>query len=102
MRRLIFRSSAQDDLRAILDHLADASGDIDEALRFVEGIVGRCQRLAELPGAMGTDRSELLAGMRSTPHRGYVIFFRYAPGQIEIIDVLHGARDVLRAITGEH
>jgi hypothetical protein len=30
----------------------------------------------------------------STPHRGYLVFFRYAADAVEIVNVLHASRDV--------
>jgi toxin ParE1/3/4 len=61
---------------------------IDETLDF----------LVEFPH-VGTNRDELLSGMRSFPvkrYRNYVIFYRPRPDGIEVIRVLHGARDLRR------
>jgi plasmid stabilization system protein ParE len=32
--------------------------------------------------------------MRSHPHKSYVIFFRYAGDELEIVNVLEGHRDI--------
>jgi len=47
-------------------------------------------------GLLGTPRPELGDEIRSTPHQGYVIFFRYVGDRIEIIAILHGRHDVER------
>ena len=49
--------------------------------------------LASNPG-MGRVRNELMEGIRSFAVGRYVIFYRSIPKGIEIVRVLHGARDV--------
>lgn len=66
------------------------------AADFIGKLVGQCQRLASLGGLLGTDRSELRPGLRSTPHRNYIIFFRYTDDAIEIINIPHASRDIGR------
>jgi plasmid stabilization system protein ParE len=93
-RRLVYTTAAREDLRSISDFIADETGSEDVAESFVVGIDARCRRLAELPGMLGTARPELRADLRSTPHRGYLILFRYRPDLVEIVNVLHSRRDV--------
>ena len=45
---------------------------------------------------MGRPREELGAGIRSAVHRGYVIYFRYADGRFQVINILEGHRDAER------
>lgn len=45
---------------------------------------------------MGRDRAALSPGLRSFPHEDYVIFYKPARGGIEVVRVLHGARDLNR------
>ncbi len=45
---------------------------------------------------MGRDRSELLPGLRSVAHRGYIIYFRYANDRFQIVNILEGHRDAAR------
>lgn len=49
--------------------------------------------LAARPG-VGKMRNGLLPGLRSHIVGRYVIFYRAIPGGIEILRVLHGARDI--------
>jgi toxin ParE1/3/4 len=52
------------------------------------------KKLAGLPGVMGRARPELRTDIRSFPHKGYVIFFRYTGDFFEVINVLEGHRDI--------
>jgi toxin ParE1/3/4 len=60
-----------------------------------ENIVARCERLASLPGTLGTARPDLAADMRSTPHRGYTLYFPYGDALLEIIAMLEAHRDAI-------
>jgi toxin ParE1/3/4 len=55
----------------------------------------RFDRLARLPGTLGTARPELRHDLRSMPESGYIIFFRYLDDVLEIVNVLHGSRDII-------
>jgi toxin ParE1/3/4 len=94
MRRLAFSDAALDNLADIQNYIARESGrGVAEA--FGENIVARCERLASLPGTLGTARPDLAADMRSTPHRGYTLYFRYGDALLEIIAVLEAHRDAI-------
>ncbi|MGD9471722.1 MAG: type II toxin-antitoxin system RelE/ParE family toxin [Novosphingobium sp.] len=94
MRRLTYLTSARDDLADILRHIARESGDIAIGQGFVVKLMARCEHLAGLPGILGTHRPELRPDIRSMPHQGYVIFFRYEDERVEIVNILNGRRDV--------
>lgn len=96
MRGLSYSVDARADLRDISDFVSELSGSEDVAEAVVDGLIARCERLAGLPGMLGTARPALADGLRSTPHKGYVIFFRYVADALEIVNVLHGSRDVMR------
>ena len=49
--------------------------------------------LADNPHA-GRERTELRAGVRSFPAHGYVILYRIQGQTVEIVNVLHGSRDI--------
>jgi toxin ParE1/3/4 len=63
------------------------------ANRLFDRIESTCSTLAEHP-RMGQDRSELMAGLFSFPVDNYVIYYRPIDGGIEMVRVLHGAREV--------
>ena len=93
MRRLVYLSSARQDLRDILRYLTQESGDRALARAFVDRLRGQCAKLAALPGTLGRARPELRPDIRSLPYRGYVIFLRYAAETFEVVNVLEGHRD---------
>jgi toxin ParE1/3/4 len=69
-----------------------AQDDPDAANRFIRTIVSRFPTLASMPH-LGRHREELAARLRSFPVGNYVIFYRPIDGGVEVIRVLHGARD---------
>ncbi|RKK06041.1 type II toxin-antitoxin system RelE/ParE family toxin [Pseudoroseomonas wenyumeiae] len=95
MRRLVYLQAARRDLMGILDHIAREARDVEAGLRFTAILRQQCARLAALPGTLGTARPELRPDLRSFPCRGYVIFFRYRDNAVEVVNVLHGHRDVI-------
>lgn len=96
MRRLVYLSSAQEDLGNILRYITRESVSLETGSKFVDKLKQRCAHLASLPGMLGTARPELLDGLRSMPSQGYVIFFRYGSGTLEVVNILHASRDVSR------
>ena len=69
-----------------------AQDDPDAADRFMRTIVSRFPTLASMPH-MGRHREDLSARLRSFPVGNYVIFYRPTDSGIEVVRVLHGARD---------
>jgi toxin ParE1/3/4 len=43
---------------------------------------------------MGAERSDLATALRSWPLDNYLIFYKPLPDGIEVLRVLHGARDL--------
>jgi toxin ParE1/3/4 len=79
------------DLVEIWDFIADDS-DVN-ADAFMENIAGKLALLAAQPG-MGRQRGELLAELRSFPIGRYVVFYLPTSDGIEVVRVLHNARDL--------
>lgn len=95
MRRLHYTDDAKQNLVEIAIHIATESNSRDVAVNFAERLRAKCRHLASLPATLGTARPELRADIRSTPCHGYVIFFRYrADDVLEIVNILHGSRDI--------
>lgn len=63
------------------------------ALRFLDSLEKRFHLLAASPG-IGRLRPDLGAGIHGFPVDGYVILYRQVSTGIEIVRVLHGARDI--------
>ncbi len=82
---------AKSDLVEIWDYIADDNEARADA--FVDMIDQKLHALASNPG-MGRARDELAEGLRSFPVGRYVIFYRPISNGIEIVRVLHGARDI--------
>jgi toxin ParE1/3/4 len=79
------------DYQAIWDYVAQQNVFAADALlrAFDEKVV----LLSDFPGA-GQARPELRPRLRSFPVKDYLIFYRPIRGGIELIRVLHGARDL--------
>ncbi len=81
---------AGSDLIEIWSYIAEDSGANADA--FIDKLHETILVLAKQSGA-GRRREELAAGLRSFPFGRYIIFFRASKSGIEIVRVLHGARD---------
>jgi toxin ParE1/3/4 len=65
----------------------------DAADRIIRTRVSRFAMLAGMP-EVGRRREELSARLRSLPVGNYVIFYRPLENGVEVVRVLHGARDL--------
>ena len=92
-RDLRYLDTAMDDFADIATYLAQESGARETGDNFIIQLLYRCERLAALPGTIGTARSELEFEFRSTPYQNYIIYFRYTAHAVEVISVLHASRD---------
>lgn len=82
---------ARADLDEIWRYIARDS--VDRANRFADEITSRFPMIARFPG-MGDDKSRFGAGLRSLPVGKYLIFYRATSRPLEIVRILHGARDL--------
>jgi len=90
MNRPYFSPSSRRDLQEILKYIAiDKPG---AALRHVKKLEETCWMLAKNPD-LGTARNDLLPGLMIWSVAKYVVFYRRADDGIEVIRVIHGARD---------
>jgi toxin ParE1/3/4 len=89
--KLRIRPEARQDLRNIGDYIAHDNR--QAARQFVTMLRGRCAFLAENP-RVGRERSDLCEGLRSFPVQNYVIFYRILDQMVEIVNVIHGSRDI--------
>jgi toxin ParE1/3/4 len=91
MRVIVKLPRAKSDLVEIWDYIADDSE--ARADTFIETVDQKFNALVGRPN-MGRHRDELADGLRSFPVGRYVVFYRPIPKGIEIVRVLHGARDL--------
>jgi toxin ParE1/3/4 len=89
---------AEGDLADILDYLDQHSSPAAE--RFAAAIDRRCGQLALQP-EIGRSREELAPGLRSIVIDRYVLFYRVTPIAVEVLRILHGARDLERIMKEE-
>lgn len=84
---------AEADLDDLWAHLAASSPEIAD--RTVDAILEGCRVHVRFP-AMGPNRDDLWPGLRCFAVPPYVVFYRPADSTIEVLRILHGARDVGR------
>jgi len=91
MPRLRITPRATLDLIEIWNYIADYS--VENADIFIDQLHESMQNLCRLPG-MGRLREELAPRIRSFPFQRYMIFYRVDRKTLEVVRVIHGARDV--------
>jgi toxin ParE1/3/4 len=82
---------AREDLIEIWSYIADDS--VTNADAFIDRRYETMESLGRNPGS-GRHREELALGIQSFPFGRYLIFYRALTNSIEIVRVLHGARDI--------
>jgi toxin ParE1/3/4 len=91
MARVLRRPKAAEDIAAVWDFIADDNP--DAADHWVDQLDTQLRLLATQP-LMGRARDELAPGIRSFPFGRYLIFYLPIGDGIDVVRVLHGARDV--------
>jgi toxin ParE1/3/4 len=88
---------ADNDMNDIADYIAQDNPNAALAMiaRFIESFV----RLSDHP-RMGVLQTELHHGLRLLPVENYLIFYRSTEDEIEIVRVLHSARDWREILVG--
>jgi toxin ParE1/3/4 len=96
VKPVAFRPQALRDLEAIADYIA--ADNPRRAQSFVQELRKRCRLLGDFPEsarrfpALGKDA-------RILPYRNYLIIYRNLPDQVLISRVIHGARDIIAALS---
>lgn len=98
MGRVTGSPAAQADVDDIAWYISRDS--FEAALRMIDTFDEKFKLLADFPGA-GPARDELSPGLRSFPVGNYVIFYRKAADGIEVVRVLHGARNLRKVFRRE-
>ena len=94
---IVVQPAAEQDLDEHADYLAESS--FETAVRFSRAVAETFQQIASLPmmGSPRRFRNPALVGLRMWRVRGfesYLIFYRPTDDGIEVLRVLHGARDI--------
>ena len=99
MLSLFISPNAEADLDDIWSFVA--SRDALVADRLIDAITNQFQMFREMPDA-GRQRNELRVGLRSFPVGSFLIFYQRTENTIEIVRVLHGARDIPSLLGESH
>jgi toxin ParE1/3/4 len=96
-QQVVRAPQAEADLVEIADYLARR--DLTAALRFLDEAERGFASLAQMPsiGGLAETTNPRLAGLRVWPiptFSSYLIFYRTSAETIEVVRVLHGARDL--------
>jgi toxin ParE1/3/4 len=91
MPRVVRSSDAAADLAEIWFYIARNNRAAADA--FIDQVAEKFYTLAAFPH-IGRPRPEFGPGLRSFPIGRYIIFYRPMDEGIEVIRVLHGARDI--------
>jgi toxin ParE1/3/4 len=96
MARIVYSQTSKDDLLEIWVGIAVSH--VSTAERLLDDLHAATQLLATQP-LIGKARREFGAGIRSFPVRDYVLVYRPIPGGVELVRVVHGARDLPRVLS---
>lgn len=96
-RRVLWKPEAEQDAIDIAAFIGDDRQ--TAAIRFFQAVDGTLEGLLAMPrtGRLRDSEQPMLAGVRSRPVKGfgnYLIFYRVVDAGIEVVRVLHGARDL--------
>ena len=91
MTRILRREAAKSDLKEIWKYIALDS--TERANGFLRTLNDKMEAKAKNP-LMGRERDEVMPGLRSFPFGRYVIFYQPLQDGIDVVRVLHGARDL--------
>jgi len=89
--RVRFARSAEADLAAIGDWIAEDN--LGRAASFMQELRERCLSLADRPRRFPIARRIGALEFRKLTHKGYLVFYLVLADRVEIVHVLHGARD---------
>jgi toxin ParE1/3/4 len=78
-----------------------AANNPDAADRMVDAVLDSSRMHVRFPG-MGQSRDDLRPGLRCFVVSPYVVFYRPIEDTIEVLRILHGARDISRLIDPEN
>ncbi|MDE1146926.1 MAG: type II toxin-antitoxin system RelE/ParE family toxin [Azospirillaceae bacterium] len=97
MKVVIARAAAAD-LASIVDWIAEREP--DRAIPFVVDLQGKCLALGEYPRAYPVVPRFAAQGIRRRVVGDYLIFYRVKKTEVEVLRVLHGARDFAVLLSG--
>lgn len=105
MKKVTFRPRAWEDVQQSAEYLADEAS-VQVAEHFLDAVIEVTRRLAEMPqiGSRCQFDHAGLRGMRRLPVIGFeklLIFYQASDNGVEVVRVLHGARDIASILSPE-
>ena len=89
-----FSPLAVSDLAEIRDYIAERN--VDAAEQLLDAIEEACNRIGHHP-QIGRSRDDMIPGIRVFPvKKNYAVFYRVLADAVEIVRVVHAARDFSR------
>jgi toxin ParE1/3/4 len=95
--KVIVTAAAEADLRQIGDWIAQDNQ--ARAITFTQELRERCKRLVDAPKGFPLLPRHEQAGIRRRAYRGSLILYRIRGDEIQILHVVHGARDYERLLS---
>ena len=89
--KVLFAETAEADLEIIGDWIAE--DDPHRAANFLMRLRDRCHSLSSRPKRFPVVRYVRGAAIRKLSYKDYLIFYVVLPNRVEIMHVMHGARD---------
>lgn len=94
--KVVITDAAIKDLKVIEDRIAERNP--SRAGSFVDELLERCERLGATPRAWPLAPRYERHSVRRRVYGDYLTFYRIAIDAVEVIHVLHGARDYERLL----
>ena len=96
-------AEARQDLRNIQDYISDEKESPQTALRVIEKILDKMEKLQSLPnsGTLLSPKVNFPTNYRYKRAEGYIIFYRYENNQIFIDRIIHEKRNYISILFPE-
>lgn len=93
---VVITEAAWSDLSGIVDYIGEANPKAADT--FVSEVYATCQALGSFPKSHPLIFDKKKRGLRRVVHGNYLIFFQIRGDDIEVVHVIHGARDYQRLL----
>ncbi|MCC5886330.1 MAG: type II toxin-antitoxin system RelE/ParE family toxin [Gammaproteobacteria bacterium] len=97
--RYVLSAEADQDIGDLFDFSVQTFGSA-QAAEYLLSLEDCLLRLIDNP-ALGRERPEIRAGLRSVALASHVIFYRIDAPSVRVVGVLHGSRDLPRQFPGD-
>ena len=97
MIRLVLSTEARNDLKAIQDYISKEQESPQGALKVIENILERIERLISFPdtGTLLSPKINFLSNYRYARASGHLIFYRHENSTIYVDRIIHEKRDYI-------